>query len=257
MRRLSRPHPLTVALSVALLFLVPIAHAQLPTIDAAALKAGIERALNVAPRDYQMLLAPSQVGVRVLSVDVEQTSQGSQLITIDLSQKALTYDPSGSVEALIDRILTGTATLTATSGTVDYRFLVDGLPLEQFLPRAAAPVSARRLPLGAGGTAVVSAGHGWYWHAPSSTWRLQRDYYRGIVEDVVNWDIANYLRAELGANNVDARFVRYPERDDTVGASGHPQWQESARYFVKALGAPTEVWDIGVDDYARDINTRP
>jgi N-acetylmuramoyl-L-alanine amidase len=109
----------------------------------------------------------------------------------------------------------------------------------------------------AGGTAVISAGHGWYWHEASGTWRLQRDYYGGIVEDVVNWDIASYVRDELTAASMDARLLRYPDRDANVGTSGRPRWEEGAKYFIKGLGAPTEVWNIGVDEYARDINTRP
>ena len=266
MRTRSRPHPLPIAFIAGLLFFVPIVDAQLgtatvnttrTTINAEALAVAIERALTMAPLDFQALQAPSQAGVRLLNVEVRQTSAGSQQITIDLSQKTLTYDPSGSVEALLDRILTGTAALTNNAGHVDYRFLVDGLPLERFLPRAPARSSVRGLALADGGTAVISAGHGWYWHEASNSWRLQRDYYRGIVEDVVNWDIANYLRAELGANGVDARLVRYPDRDASTGTSGYPQWQESARYFIRGLGTPTEIWDIGVDDYARDINTWP
>ena len=227
------------------------------TIDAEALKTGIERALTTAPRDYQTLQAPAQAGVRVLSVDVQQTAPASHRIVIDLSQKTLTYDPSGNVEALIDRILAGTAALTADAGNIDYRFLIDGLPLEQFLPRPPSRSSVRSRPLGNGGTAVISAGHGWYWHEASGTWRLQRDYYGGIVEDVVNWDIASYVRDELTAASVDARLLRYPDRDANVGTSGRPRWEEGAKYFIKGLGAPTEVWNIGVDEYARDINTRP
>lgn len=262
MKTFSRPHPLAIALIAGVLFLLlclaPITHAQLgpPTIDAELLKARIERALTIAPRDFRQLMAPAQAGVQLLSVRVERTSAAWQRITIDLSQKALTYDPSGSVEALLDRILSDTAALTANAGSVDYRFLVDGLPLERFLPQAPARFTARRS-FAEGGSAVVSAGHGWYWNETYGAWLLQRDYYRGIVEDVVNWDIANYLRAELGANGMGAQLVRYPDRDGRIGASGHPQWQESAKYFIRGLGAPTEVWDIGVDDYARDINARP
>lgn len=226
-------------------------------LSADALTTVIQRALTIPPREYQTLQAPSQVGVRALSVDVQQTPAGSQQITIDLSQRALTYDPSGNVEALLDQILASTAALTANAGNVEYQFLVDGLPLQQFLPRPPARASVRSRPLGQGGTALISAGHGWYWHEASSTWRLQRDYYRGIVEDVVNWDIANYLRDELTTANLDVQFVRYPDRDGNVGTSGRPRWEESAKYFIQGLGAPTQVWDIGVDEYARDINTRP
>jgi N-acetylmuramoyl-L-alanine amidase len=39
--------------------------------------------------------------------------------------------------------------------------------------------------------------------------------------------------------------------------SGHPRWQEAAKYFIQTLGAPGEIWNFGADDYARDINSRP
>src|SRR5688572_17580091 len=104
-------------------------------LNPAALTAAIERALSVAPRGFEALLMPSQAGVSVLGVDVERTSATAQRVTIDLSQKTLTYDPSGSVEALLDQVLRSTAALTAGAGDVEYRLLVDGLPLDRFLPR--------------------------------------------------------------------------------------------------------------------------
>jgi N-acetylmuramoyl-L-alanine amidase len=202
------------------------------------------------------LQAPAQTGVRVLDVDVARLSPARQRITIDLSQRALTYDPSGEMELLLDQILASTARLTAGAGDVEYRFLVDGLPLEQFLARAAARIP-RPQALANGGRVVISAGHGWYWNEAWSSWRLQRDYYWGIVEDLVNWDVANYLRDELAAMNLDARPARHPDREAPSGTTGHPGWQESAKYFIQGLGAPSEVWDLGISDYNRDINSRP
>jgi N-acetylmuramoyl-L-alanine amidase len=225
-------------------------------VDVNAVRAAIERSLTVAPRGFEALQPPFQTGVRVLDVSVRRTSATRQRITIDPSQRTLTYDPGGNVEALVDRVLAGTAALTAGAGDIEYRFLVDGLPLEQFLPRSAPRVTARSRGLSDGGAVVISAGHGWYWN-DAWGWILQRDYYWEIVEDLVNWDIASYVRKELRAAGVDVRPARQPERDARVGVSGHPEWQESAKYFVKTLGAPPEVWDIGVDDYARDINSRP
>jgi hypothetical protein len=52
-------------------------------------------------------------------------------------------------------------------------------------------------------------------------------------------------------------MARDPERDDGAGPSGGPRWQEAAKYFIQALGAPIDAWNFGVDDYARDINARP
>lgn len=228
-----------------------------PGLDPAAIAAAVERVLTRAPRGFEALFAPSQAGVRVLDVDVTKVSPALDRITIDLSQKAITYDPSGEAEALIDQILSSTAALTAGSREVEYRFLIEGLPLQQFLSRPVPVSSGRARGLRDGGQAVVSAGHGWYWNEASASWRLQRDYYWGIVEDVVNWDIANFVRNELVDAKLDVRPVRHPLRDDQVGQSGHPAWQESAQYFLRGLGAPPEVWNVGVDNYARDINSRP
>jgi N-acetylmuramoyl-L-alanine amidase len=225
-------------------------------LDPARLTAALERALGVPPRGFEALLVPLQTGVRVRGVEVERTSPSTQRVTIDLSQKTLTYDPSGSVEALLDQALRGVAAATGDAGNIEYRLLVDGLPLDQFLPELPASI-ARPRRLGAGGRVVVSAGHGWYWQEASSAWRLQRDFYWGIVEDFVNWEIASYLQQELQGASFDVRPARYPQRDVTPGVAGQPAWQDSAKYFIRGLGAPPDVSDYGVDDYARDINSRP
>lgn len=226
-------------------------------LDAAAMRTAVERALTVAPRGYQTLQSPAQAGVRVLRVDVEARAAAAPRITIDLSQRALTYDPRGEVEAVLDHVIAATAPLTASATAVEYRFLVDGLPLEQFLPRMADTPRNRGRQSGAAGPVVISAGHGWYLHESSGTFRLQRDYFWDIVEDFVNYDITSYLERELRASGFDVRPARHPDRGAGPGASGRPRWEESAKYYIRDLGAPPSVWDFGVDDYARDINSRP
>ena len=251
----------SVSTVLAIILLAASAGAQQPgpTIDAAAVRSAIERALRLAPRGFEALLAPAQTGVGVVALDVEWTGPRRQRVTIDLSQKTLTYDPSGDVEALLDQIVRSIAALTPGAGDVEYRFLVDGLPLERFLPPAPVPAvpDARRLARAPGGPVVISAGHGWYWHEGAAAWRLQRDHFWGIVEDFVNWDIAHAAREELAAVGFTAQPARQPDRTASRGVSGHPGWQEAAAYFVRALGAPPAVWNIGVNDYARDINSRP
>ncbi len=244
---------------------VAISHAQQArTLTADAVRSQIERALADAPRNYERLPSPQQAGVRVLGVEVRSTSQASETIAIDLSQRALTYEPSGNIEPLLDRIIQATAASAGAMPVVEYRFTIDGLPVEQFLPRAAAPTSPRaqgtlggRRSLAEGGTVLLSPGHGWYWDEVLGTWHLQRPRINGIVEDNVNWDIARYLRDELLAANINTQMARYQERDDTVGPSGRSRWEEAARYFIQATGTPAEIWNVGVDDYARDINARP
>ena len=227
------------------------------TLDASAIRAAVENALAVTPRVYQGLGSPQQAGVRVLRVDVESTVPSSHRITIDLSQRALSYDPRGDVEAVLDHLIASTAALTGTARAVDYRFLIDGLPLERFVPRVVEPPRSRVQQAGSGGRVVISAGHGWYRHEATGQWLLQRDYYWGIVEDFVNYDITRYLETELRTGGFDVRPARHPDRGAGPGVSGRPQWEESAKYYISGLGAPPSIWDYGVDDYAKDINSRP
>jgi N-acetylmuramoyl-L-alanine amidase len=241
---------------VALLLATPRAQDR-GGISGDALRAAIERALAVAPRNYERLLAPRQAGVRVNDVQVRETSAGPLRITIDLSQRALTYEPSGHVEPLLDAVIVATASTVGARPAVDYRFTIDGLPLDQFLPRAAPRTSRSARSLTEGGVILISPGHGMYWDEVLGTWHRQRPRVRGIVEDDVNWDIARYLRDEFLAANINAQLARYPERDGAAGPSGSARWQEGAKYFVEALGVPAEIWNVGVDDYARDINVRP
>jgi len=70
--------------------LVATPHAQdTQRTDPDRLKLQVEQALEEPPRNYERLLAPRQTGVRVLSVDVRDTPS-TQMITVDLSQRALT-----------------------------------------------------------------------------------------------------------------------------------------------------------------------
>ena len=253
-----RPFHAAVALGIAATVFIAGPRAQdRGRVTADALRSAIERALGQAPRNYERLLAPRQAGVRVNDVQLLDTSSTALRISIDLSQRALTYEPSGNIEPLLDAIIEATASTVGSTPLVDYRFTIDGLPLDQFLPRAAARTSRPARAIGEGGVILVSPGHGLFWDEALGTWHLQRPRVRGIVEDLVNWDIARYLRDELLAANIDAQLARYPERDETSGASGSARWQEGAKYFIQGLGAPTEIWNVGVDDYARDINARP
>ena len=251
-----RPFRALAVVSAAAALSVAAPRAQ-DSINPEALKEQIERALASAPRNYERLLAPDQTGVRVLDVEVHATSASSTSIIIDLSQRALTYEPSGNIEPLLDTIIEATASTVGAKPLVQYQFTIDGLPLDRFLPRVTPRMAGHGRSLADGGTVLISPGHGLYWDETLASWHLQRPRIAGIVEDLVNWDIARYVRDELLAANLNAQMARYPERDATAGPSGSPRWQEAARYFIQTLGTPEDVWNYGIDDYARDINARP
>jgi N-acetylmuramoyl-L-alanine amidase len=264
--RMSMSRCIAAALTItAALAVVIDAQPRYRSIDASAIRTAIDQALTTAPRGHEPLTAPVQAGVRVVGVDVDRVSASTQRITIDLSQKTLTYDPSGDAELMIDHVIRSTAALTGGSGNVEYRFLIDGLPLDMFLERRRGPSGRAAGPAAAGiagrsrsnPRVVLSAGHGWYWNEHYGAWHLQRDHFWGIVEDVVNWELAGELQAALRTTRFEAHLARNPDRLARPGPSGHPGWQEGAVYFIKGLGAPAEVWNVGVSDYARDINSRP
>ena len=251
---------LVLALGVALLVVSQPLAQQLSgdlggDLSAAVLRGAIEQTLTVAPRGFERLVSPAQAGVRVNRVNVERVTPRLPRVRIDLSQRALTYDPSGDGELLTDQILSSLAPHTTAAGDVTFQFTVDGLPLDQFVPQPAPP-RLRTRELQPRGPLVISAGHGWYWNETWG-WLLQRDHFWGIVEDVVNWEIARYVLDELSGARIGARAARHPDATTGVGISGRPQWQESAKYFIRSLGAPPNVSDFGRNEYNRDINSRP
>jgi len=227
--------------------------AQPPELSPQAIQIAIQEGLGRVPRGFERLASPSQTGVRVLGVTIDRSARDGRRITVDMSQRALTYDPAGSIEILIDQ-MTASLARTVTTET-EFRLLVDGLPLDRLL---AAPAARRfRAQAAFAGPVVISAGHGIYWNEYVSRWLLQRDYYWDIVEDFVNWDIARYVLDELAGRGIDARPTRHPNSAAGDGRSGLPSWQEGGKYFLRALGVPADVSEFGVNEYNRDINSRP
>ncbi|MBL8515646.1 MAG: N-acetylmuramoyl-L-alanine amidase [Betaproteobacteria bacterium] len=114
------------------------------------------------------------------------------------------------------------------------------------VPAGARSVSGRRI--------AVSPGHGWYL---DGTWKLQRSYYFGIVEDFINFDLIQLLQQRLLSDGAWVRPTRNMDKAAGNGESGNPKWQEAARYHIKALGVPASVWDSSTSDLNDDIRSRP
>jgi N-acetylmuramoyl-L-alanine amidase len=246
------PFRVAVLLSAVVAF-AAMSTAQPPELSPQTIQIAIQEGLARVPRGFERLASPAQAGVRVLGVTIDRSPRDVQRITVDLTQRALTYDPAGSIEILTDQMSASLARIVTTQ--TEFRLLVDGLPLDRLL---AAPAARRfRAQAASGGPIVISAGHGVYWNEYVNRWILQRDYYWDIVEDFVNWDISRYVLDELAGRGIDARPTRHPDPTAGDGRSGLPSWQEGGKYFIRTLGAPADVSDFGVNEYNRDINSRP
>ena len=104
---------------------------------------------------------------------------------------------------------------------------------------------------------ALSPGHGYYLNG-ANAWVLQRGYWQGIVEDFVNHDMITLLAAELRGAGAEVFPTRQLDRAAGNGESGFPQWQEAARYYVKALGADAAVWnEPNLNHLDQDIRSRP
>src|SRR6266571_1296548 len=150
---------------------------------------------------------------------------------------------------------------------IDFLFLIDGIPLHDLLQTPKRAADPQRMVAAAanndfvaqsitGRRIAISPGHGYYW--TGSAWVLQRSYWWGIVEDFVNSDIAIYLNSALTAAGADVWPTRNLNKSAGTGESGHPRWQEAARYNVRDLGAPSSVWnEAGFTQLEQDIRCRP
>jgi hypothetical protein len=161
-----------VVLLSAAVALATMSTAQPPELSPPALRAAIEQGLARVPRGFERLASPAQAGVRVLAVTVDRSPRDVPRVTVDLSPRALTYDPAGTVEILIDHITASVARIVTTE--TEFRFLVDGLPLDRLLPQP--PARRYRVHAASRGPIVISAGHGAYWNENVGRWMLQRDY---------------------------------------------------------------------------------
>ena len=233
------------------------------------LRARIIRAVNqalVSPYWMKQQIFLPQ-GIRLLDADVTGNK-----VTLNFGKEILGSGIPSQVEieeAIRHILLYADNAISDRLRDVEYSILIEDVPLHQFLSEAfgevkpnasppTAPGADMRAESTSGKRVAISPGHGWYWNEVSNEWRLQRDYFWGIVEDFVNAEILMYLNPALVAAGMDVRPTRNLDKGAGIGESGHPRWEEAARYQIKFLGAPSSVWgEPGYTQLDQDIRSRP
>jgi N-acetylmuramoyl-L-alanine amidase len=260
------------------IFFAPMAHAQnplrLPQFKQQIFDV-VEQALwNRSAIDTEST-SVFQANVRLLDVDIDPRKKE---IVLNFGQELLDYDLETELEQVLNHILDNIGNVTKGLKEVDYMILIEGVPLQEFFSEsdreAQEQVSLESdviqedfeafrqfevAPQGvlSGKRVVISPGHGWYWNESCVCWKLQRDYFWGIVEDFVAAEITMYLNTELVSAGADVRPTRNMDKSTGIGETGHAKWEESAKYHIKALGAPSSVWNSGGTDRNKDIRSRP
>ena len=257
----------------------PLAPARVAALSLAA-GAEVERALVMARGEDAADVPP----VRLLGVTLVE-----RRLTLNFSRELAALDPGSAAGERFLRSLHRAAAEVLRVDYPDFEIftLIEGVPLHEVLARVEGTASgaARRAPAAAapvlpstpaeGGfppplppavpaplalaarRIAVSPGHGYYLN-PANSWVLQRGYWQGIVEDFVNHDLITRVGDELAAAGAKIFSTRQLDRTAGPGESGRPQWQEAARYHLKATGVDASVWnEPGYVHYDQDIRCRP
>ena len=235
--------------------------------------AAVEQALHSRPQDNPDLIEPALAGVHLLDLTVDEKQHE---IVLNFTQQILNYDMGAELESVLQHILSKAGDVELDWNDVSYKVLIDGTPIRDIVSpfvdqvvsdaRAAAvknpdqelqAQSSTKKGSLSGKRIVISPGHGWVWGESARAWRLQRSHFQGIVEDFVNAEIAMSLNEELESTGATISPTRNMSKSAGTGDTGHPKWEEGAKYHLRAQGAPTSVYNIGSTDEAKDITSRP
>jgi len=104
---------------------------------------------------------------------------------------------------------------------------------------------------------LLSPGHGLYNH-PTLGWRFGREYFFGIVEDLVNAELAMSLDNLLRSSSLNVRSARQLDKEAGLHPDSQaPWWHMDAGAYVRSLGAPDYVWAAASIPYNRHITVPP
>lgn len=204
-------------------------------------------------------LADSPEGISLRSLDFD-----GRILTIDLSAEARQLADNNRFDEVLKPIDSAVNTVlmeevSEEQRSIDYLFLIEGAPLAAQEPPVTNPVgdltTNPSLATVIGQRIVINPGHGWY--DDNGTWRLQRGYWFGIVEDLINSEIAIELRTKLTAAGAQVYSTRELNKAGTHPSSQKPLWQVGSAAYTQYIGAPSWVWNTGISGLDRDIMARP
>ncbi|KJV37292.1 N-acetylmuramoyl-L-alanine amidase family protein [Luteibacter yeojuensis] len=105
--------------------------------------------------------------------------------------------------------------------------------------------------------AVVSPGHGIYFHSTYKDWRAQRETVNGILEDELTPVLAAHLTSDLERDRVSVHNLRETSQVFMHQPSSNPWWKMGARYLLEAkMPDKPEIWNSRPDDRRRDRERR-
>jgi len=136
----------------------------------------------------------------------------------------------------------------------EYRTLANGAPL---WPSSSASNEGASLEAISGKLIALNPGHGRY-----TTGQFQRGEHFGIIEDLINSDLAEALNTRL--LQMGARTLPLRELSKSAGGyaapngMSYPWWQMSAREYVRSKEPTrTDLWNSNPLESNSDINVRP
>lgn len=208
---------------------------------------------------------PKHAEVDLAAIQLVDATVTGRTVTLTFNEAMLDLMPdSAAYERVMRRVHVAlNDDLRDTLDSIEYETRIGEYSLGEWLAvlePGSTPKSMTNPPVPAGPRSVggrriaVSPGHGWYL---DGTWKLQRSYFFGIVEDFINFELIQSLQQSLLADGAWVRPTRTMNKAAGNGESGNPKWQEAARYHIKALGVPASVWDSSTSDLNDDIRSRP
>lgn len=129
-----------------------------------------------------------------------------------------------------------------------------------------APETKRQMSRGQtnGGSVLLNAGHGYYFHHGYGDWRLQREPANGVTEDEITGQMVMPLYGMLAVTGTGVTLARQATSPGDHVGSGKPLYLMAARYLLEmALPDRTDIWHslpestAPLREYYEDIRSRP